>query len=88
VLTTLLVTGACRRRAAAVLGARLLPDFREDYLIAHAALRPGIALAETARVGRRIAERLSAIAGVKSVAEQIGRAENGQDPDAPNKSEF
>ena len=31
---------------------------------------------------------LSRIPGVKSVAEQIGRAENGQDPDAPNKSEF
>ncbi len=28
------------------------------------------------------------IPGVKSVAEQIGRAENGQDPDTPNKSEF
>ena len=70
------------------LGARLLPDFREDYLIAHAALRPGIALEETARVGRQIAARLAAIRGVRSVAEQIGRAENGQDPDAPNKSEF
>src|SRR5207253_9757973 len=66
----------------------LLPDFREDYLIAHAALRPGIALEETARVGRQIAARLAAIRGVRSVAEQIGRAENGQDPDAPNKSEF
>ena len=31
---------------------------------------------------------LRRFAGVKSVAEQIGRAENGQDPDAPNKSEF
>ena len=71
-----------------LLGARLLPDFRENYLIAHAALRPGISLAETARVGQRIAGRLAAIPGVKSVAEQIGRAENGQDPDAPNKSEF
>src|SRR6202011_3612190 len=65
-----------------------LPDFRENYLIAHASLRPGIALTETARVGKRIASRLAAIGGVKSVAEQIGRAENGQDPDAPNKSEF
>jgi Cu/Ag efflux pump CusA len=71
-----------------LLGSRLLPDFREDYLIAHAALRPGISLTETSRVGRRIAERLAAIPGIKSVAEQIGRAENGQDPDAPNKSEF
>jgi CzcA family heavy metal efflux pump len=71
-----------------LLGARLLPDFRENYLIAHASLRPGISLTETARVGEQISKGLMAIPGVKSVAEQIGRAENGQDPDAPNKSEF
>src|SRR5579871_944258 len=71
-----------------LLGARLLPDFRENYLIAHASLRPGVSLAETARVGVQISRGLMAIPGVKSVAEQIGRAENGQDPDAPNKSEF
>ncbi len=71
-----------------LLGARLLPDFRENYLIAHASLRPGISLTETTRVGQQISKGLSAIPGVKSVAEQIGRAENGQDPDAPNKSEF
>jgi CzcA family heavy metal efflux pump len=71
-----------------LLGARLLPDFRENYLIAHATLRAGISLAETTRVGEQISKGLVAIPGVKSVAEQIGRAENGQDPDAPNKSEF
>ena len=71
-----------------LLGARLLPDFRENYLIAHASLRPGISLSETSRVGVEISKGLMAIPGVKSVAEQIGRAENGQDPDAPNKSEF
>ncbi len=71
-----------------MLGARLLPDFRENYLIAHAGLRPGISLAETARVGRGISRELAAIPGVKSVAEQIGRAENGQDPDTPDRSEF
>jgi len=71
-----------------LLGARLLPDFRENYLIAHASLRPGVSLTETTRVGEKISKGLLAIAGVKSVAEQIGRAENGQDPDAPNKSEF
>ena len=71
-----------------LLGARLLPDFRENYLIAHASLRAGISLTETARVGAQISKGLIAIPGVKSVAEQIGRAENGQDPDAPNKSEF
>jgi CzcA family heavy metal efflux pump len=88
VLALLLITGTAGIALMPLLGARLLPDFREDYLIAHASLRPGISLTETARVGERIARRLTAIPGVKSVAEQIGRAENGQDPDAPNKSEF
>jgi len=88
VLAGVLLSGVAGLALLPVLGARLLPDFRENYLIAHAALRPGISLDETSRVGRRIAARLAAIPGVKSVAEQIGRAENGQDPDAPNKSEF
>jgi Cu/Ag efflux pump CusA len=88
VLAAVLLLGAAGIVLLPLLGSRLLPDFREDYLIAHAALRPGISLTETSRVGQRIAERLAAIPGIKSVAEQIGRAENGQDPDAPNKSEF
>jgi CzcA family heavy metal efflux pump len=88
VLFAVLASGVLGLALLPVLGARLLPDFRENYLIAHAALRPGISLLETSRVGERIAARLTAIPGVKSVAEQIGRAENGQDPDAPNKSEF
>lgn len=88
VLAGVLLIGIAGLALLPVLGARLLPDFRENYLIAHASLRPGISLLETSRVGERIAGRLAAIPGVKSVAEQIGRAENGQDPDAPNKSEF
>jgi len=84
----LLLSGASGAVLLPLLGARFLPDFRENYLIAHASLRPGISLAETTRVGERISRRLLAIPGVKSVAEQIGRAQNGQDPDAPNKSEF
>lgn len=87
-LSILVVTGAAGIVLLPFLGARLLPDFRENYLIAHASLRPGISLTETARVGERISRGLMAIPGIKSVAEQIGRAENGQDPDAPNKSEF
>jgi CzcA family heavy metal efflux pump len=84
----LAVTGIAGIVCLPLLGARLLPDFRENYLIAHASLRPGISLTETSRVGVQISKGLMAIPGVKSVAEQIGRAENGQDPDAPNKSEF
>ena len=84
----LLISGVAGVVCLPLLGARLLPDFRENYLIAHASLRPGISLQETSRLGERISKSLLHIPGVKSVAEQIGRAENGQDPDAPNKSEF
>jgi len=84
----LAATGLAGMVLLPLLGARLLPDFRENYLIAHASLRAGISLTETSRVGQEISKGLLAIPGVKSVAEQIGRAENGQDPDAPNKSEF
>jgi CzcA family heavy metal efflux pump len=87
-LGILAVTGIAGVACLPLLGARLLPDFRENYLIAHASLRPGISLEETTRVGKRISQGLLAIPGVKSVAEQIGRAENGQDPDAPHRSEF
>jgi CzcA family heavy metal efflux pump len=87
-LGVLIATGVLGIVLLPLLGARLLPDFRENYLIAHASLRPGIAIAETARIGENISKALTAIPGVKSVAEQIGRAENGQDPDTPNKSEF
>ena len=84
----MLVSGVAGIVCLPLLGARLLPDFRENYLIAHASLRPGISLTETTRIGQQISQGLIGIPGVKSVAEQIGRAENGQDPDAPNKSEF
>ncbi|HJS90446.1 MAG TPA: efflux RND transporter permease subunit [Steroidobacteraceae bacterium] len=88
VLALLLGTGVAGAVLLPFFGQRLLPDFRENYLIAHASLRPGISLRETTRIGEQITRRLAAIPGVASVAEQIGRAENGQDPDAPNKSEF
>lgn len=84
----LIASGTAGVACLPLLGARFLPDFRENYLIVHASLRPGVSLGETARIGRHISEGLLTIPGVKSVAEQIGRAENGQDPDAPHKSEF
>jgi CzcA family heavy metal efflux pump len=88
VLAVVLGTGLAGAVLLPLFGQRLLPDFRENYLIAHASLRPGVSLQETARVGEQISRRLVAIPGIASVAEQIGRAVNGQDPDAPNESEF
>ena len=88
VLALLLGAGIAGAVLLPLFGQRLLPDFREDYLIAHATLRPGVSLRETSRIGEQISRRLTAVPGVASVVEQIGRAENGQDTDAPNQSEF
>ncbi len=88
VVGLLLGTGIAGAVLLPLFGQRLLPHFRESYFIAHASLRPGISLRETTRIGERISKRLEAIPGVESVAEQIGRAVNGQDRDAPNKSEW
>ncbi|MGH8294345.1 MAG: efflux RND transporter permease subunit, partial [Steroidobacteraceae bacterium] len=88
VVALLLGSGVAGAALLPLFGQRLLPNFRETYLIAHASLRPGISLRETTRLGERIASRLESIPGVASVAEQIGRAVNGQDPDPPNESEF
>jgi CzcA family heavy metal efflux pump len=88
VVALLLGTGLVGALMLPLFGQRLLPNFRESYLIAHASLRPGVSLRETSRIGERICKRLQAIPGVVSVAEQIGRAVNGQDRDAPNKSEW
>ena len=52
------VSGVAELALLPLLGARLLPDFRENYLIAHASLRPGISLEETSRVGERISGAL------------------------------
>ena len=87
-LALLIGSGVAGIACFPLLGARLLPDFRENYLIAHTTLRPGVSIQESARLGERICRDLLAIHGIKSVADQIGRAENGQDPDTPNKSEF
>ena len=84
----LIASGVAGLVCLPLLGARFLPDFSENYLIVHASLRAGVSIVETARIGHSISEGLLGIPGVKSVAEQIGRAENGQDPDAPHKSEF
>ena len=72
VLLAVLLSGLLGLALLPVLGARLLPDFRENYLIAHAALRPGISLAETSRVGERIAARLAGIAGSRASPSRSG----------------
>jgi CzcA family heavy metal efflux pump len=70
------------------LGGDFLPDFREGHLVLHATAVPGTSLVEMKRIGARISERILADPRVATIEQQIGRAELGEDPWGPNRSEF
>ncbi|GJD51640.1 Cobalt-zinc-cadmium resistance protein CzcA [Methylobacterium crusticola] len=68
-------------------GSTFLPDLKEGHLILHMAAAPGTSLRESLRLGRHLSEGLRAIPGVRAVAQQVGRAEAGQDTAGTHYSE-
>ena len=70
-----------------MLGGEFLPDFRESNFVVFMAGKPDSSLAESERMGKKIAAELLNIPGVKSVAQQIGRANLSEDTWGPNISE-
>lgn len=89
----LLVTTAAVLLLAAVggalpfLGGEFLPNFRESNFVVFMAGKPDSSLAESERVGQRVAADLLKIPGVSTVAQQIGRADLSEDTWGPNISE-
>jgi CzcA family heavy metal efflux pump len=73
--------------AVPFLGGEFLPDFRESNFVILMAGMPDSSLAESERVGGRLSKQLLAIPGVRSVAQQIGRADLSEDTWGPNISE-
>lgn len=73
--------------AVPFLGGEFLPDFRESNFVVFMAGKPDSSLAESERVGRQLAKQLLEIPGVRSVAQQIGRANLSEDTWGPNISE-
>lgn len=69
------------------LGGEFLPDFRESNFVVFMAGKPDGSLAESVRIGKHLAERLRAVPGVSSIAQQIGRADLSEDTWGPNISE-
>lgn len=69
------------------LGGEFLPDFRESNFVVFMAGKPDCSLAESERVGQLLAKDLLQIRGVKTVAQQIGRADLSEDTWGPNISE-
>jgi len=71
------------------LGGTFMPDFREGHFVMQVSSSiPGTSLDEMLALGRRISAEVLALPYVKTVEQQVGRAELGEDTWGPHRSEF
>src|SRR6185436_137323 len=67
----------------------LLPEFREGHFVLQVFAAPGTSLPEMRRIGTEISRALLADSNhIATVEQQVGRAELGEDPWGPHRSEF
>ncbi len=69
-------------------GGEFLPDFREGHFVIQITMAPGTSLPEMMRLGGLISADLLKIPAVKSVEEQAGRAQGGEDTWGPHRGEI
>ena len=69
-------------------GGEFLPDFREGHFVVGMKMAPGTSLLEMKRLGTQISAELLKIPEIKSVEEQIGRSEGGEDTFGPHRGEM
>ncbi len=69
-------------------GGDFLPSFREGHYVLQVFALPGTSLPEMLRIGTRICEELLKNPRIATVEQQVGRAELGEDPWGPHRSEF
>ncbi len=60
-------------------GGAFLPELREGHFIVHMSAVPGTSLQESLRLGQRVSAELLRNPRIRSVAQQIGRAEKSDD---------
>ena len=70
------------------LGGEFLPEFREGHFVLAVSTAPGTSLPEMLRLGQRLSTELLRNGHIATVEQQIGRAEQGEDPWGPHRSEF
>src|SRR5262249_40440482 len=87
IATVLLICAAALTRLP-FFGGEFLPEFREGHFVLQANAAPGTSLPEMLRIGRQISAALLANTNVATVEQQVGRAELGEDPWGPHRSEF
>jgi CzcA family heavy metal efflux pump len=69
-------------------GGSFLPELREKHFVVHMRGLPGTSLSESMTAGRRITRILEDHPAVRSVAQQTGRAELGEDTEGVEYSEL
>lgn len=69
-------------------GGEFLPEFREGHYIVHMAAIPGTSLEESIRMGRQVTRELLKNPHIRSVSQQAGRAEQGEDTWGTHYSEL
>lgn len=69
-------------------GASFIPELKEGHFIVHMSAVPGTSLAESQRIGALVAEALHEIPAVRSVSQQVGRAEQADDTWGTHYSEL
>jgi CzcA family heavy metal efflux pump len=60
-------------------GGSFIPELKEGHFVVHVSAVPGTSLAESLRIGSRIADALRQVPAVRSVAQRAGRAEESED---------
>jgi CzcA family heavy metal efflux pump len=71
------------------LGGTFMPDFREGHFVLQVSSSvPGTSLDEMLSLGKRISADVLALPYVKTIEQQVGRAELGEDTWGPHRSEF
>ena len=70
------------------LGGEFLPEFREGHFVLQVSAAPGTSMPEMLRIGHNISEALLKNPHLATIEQQVGRAEQGEDPWGPHRSEF
>jgi len=71
------------------LGGTFMPDFREGHFVLQmSSLITGTSLEQMLAIGRRVSAEVLALPYVRSIEQQVGRAELSEDTWGPHRSEF
>lgn len=69
-------------------GGEFLPDFKEGHYVLRLMAAPGTSVPASLRMGTAITKELLKNPRIRSISQQVGRAEQGEDTAGPEFSEF